>query len=337
MADTPVVVSVVVTHNGQDWIDQCLRSLVSSDIPVEIILVDNASTDNTLDVVNTVTSVRCIPLQQNIGFGKANNIGISAALSLGADYVFFLNQDAGVPPGTIRHLVEEAELDSRYGVLSPVHLDDSGSALDPNFIQYVASSGGDMFADLYFGRRLRTYPVNFVNAAAWLISRRCLETVGGFDPVFFMYEEDADYCRRVLFHGFQIGIVGSCHIWHSRCSSPVNLHSSWHRRKANIQRLSNRVFNTNTLLLKDPQYRFAYALCILLVEYIRSLVIAAANHSPHYILVLTIGFVRTVRNLGVIFAHRRQSFQTGRLWIEDAGTKSYLFLTEIDGPVYAED
>jgi GT2 family glycosyltransferase len=60
------------------------------------------------------------------------------------------------------------------------------------------------------------YEVPFVNAAGWLLSKKCLETVGGFDPVFFHYGEDDNYCQRVLFHGLKIGVTPQTFLKHDR-------------------------------------------------------------------------------------------------------------------------
>src|SRR5687767_5122024 len=93
---TMKIVSIVVTHNGMPWIVQCLSSLIGSSLKSHIIVVDNASTDNCCQVVRNFPEVELIELEENVGFGTANNVGLRRALELETDYVLLLNQDAWV-------------------------------------------------------------------------------------------------------------------------------------------------------------------------------------------------------------------------------------------------
>src|SRR5436853_176799 len=86
------------------------------------------------------------------------------------------------------------------------------SLLQSYFYQVASNS----FADLIRNNLQPVYFVPFVNAAIWLISRKCIQEVGGFDPLFFMYAEDDDYCCRLRLHGLHIGIVPTAHAYHAR-------------------------------------------------------------------------------------------------------------------------
>ena len=105
-ASTASIWVIVVAYNGEPWLDACLESLVASEHAVNILVVDNASTDGTRDVVRQFRHARYLRLERNVGFGKGNNVGIACALDAGADYVFLLNQDAIVMPQTIGRLLE---------------------------------------------------------------------------------------------------------------------------------------------------------------------------------------------------------------------------------------
>src|SRR5690606_16135844 len=92
------------------------------------------SNDNTISIIEEkFQNVRLIKLSNNLGFGKANNIGISEALAINADYIFLLNQDAYVEKDTIHHLVNAAELNKEFGVLSGIHFSKNKISLDYNF------------------------------------------------------------------------------------------------------------------------------------------------------------------------------------------------------------
>ena len=191
------VFAVVVSYNGAPWLKCCLRSLCLSEHPVRIVVVDNGSADDSVAIAQSFNGVEVIPHRKNVGFGKANNVGIAHALAQGAGFVFLLNQDAEVERNTLSELLSFMRDRDDAGVASPVHLDGAGALLDGNFLlHYLAPQAPKFIFDAYGGDLAGSYKVASVNAAAWLISRRCLEEVGGFDPIFFMYGEDDDYCAR---------------------------------------------------------------------------------------------------------------------------------------------
>ncbi|MFM9825027.1 glycosyltransferase family 2 protein [Flavobacterium sp.] len=213
---------VIVTYNPKKWIDQCFSSLRNSTIPLKTIVIDNGSTDGSqLIIQEKYPEVDFIEAKQNLGFGKGNNIGIRKAYDAGADFVFLLNQDAWIENNTIEKLVEVANQNPEFGIISPMHLNGSGSTLDYNFSYYIATGlSKTLFSDMYLNTyENKIYSQKFVNAAAWLITRKCIENVGGFSPSFFHYSEDDNYCQRVLYHGFKIGVVPMVKIYHDRDST----------------------------------------------------------------------------------------------------------------------
>ncbi len=218
LAGVPALWVVVVCYNGGPLLRKCLESLLRSTTPVAVVVVDNGSTDGSIGLIQQVfPAVRLVLSPENLGFGRANNEGIRMALQGGAEHVFLLNQDAWVEPETLSHLVGLSRQHPELGILSPVHLNADGSALDHGFANYLRADRCPGFiSDLYVHRLRDHYTLPFVNAAAWLLPRHCLEKVGGFNPVFFMYGEDVDLCHRVRFHGLRIGIVPGTVIYHAR-------------------------------------------------------------------------------------------------------------------------
>lgn len=209
------IFAVVVTYNGMRWYDRCLSSLRDSELPVETIVVDNASTDGTLGYIRQhFPQVSVLESGGNVGFAKANNIGIRYALDRGADYVFLLNQDAWVEKGTMATLVRTFEDNGCVGIASPIHLNGSYSGVDRHWLMAMQP---DCLSDLFMRQLQPYYEVPFVNAAAWLISRECLQTVGGFDTLLFRhYGEDDNYCQRVRYHKLRVVINTQCTICHDR-------------------------------------------------------------------------------------------------------------------------
>ena len=114
------------------------QSRLQSTYCVSIVVVDNkSSNDDTLSIVETFKDTVCLPQSENLGFGRANNIGISYALQADADYVFLLNQDAYIYRDTIEKLVKCAQQDDSFGILSPLHLNGDATRIDPLFLVHI--------------------------------------------------------------------------------------------------------------------------------------------------------------------------------------------------------
>ena len=213
-----IIYAIVVTWNGSKWINRCVNSLIGSDIPLNIIIVDNSSVDNTTEILKKYCSdIQLINLRDNIGFGKANNIGMKLAVQNNAEYIFLMNQDAWIEPDTIRKLVDISIKNPEYGILSPFHLTGDEKNIDHLFA-YCLAMNTDIISDLYIPpcALKEVYDTDFVNAAFWLLTSNCVNTVGGFDPLFYVYGEDNDYINRVIYHGFKIGICPKIKVYHDR-------------------------------------------------------------------------------------------------------------------------
>jgi GT2 family glycosyltransferase len=225
------IFAIIITFNPRKWLDKCLNSLRSSDLPLSIVIIDNASTDNCREyIIKEFPEVKYIQSEINLGFGKANNIGIKYALENNADYIFLLNQDAWVYSDTLQKLIHISKQNKQYGILSPLHLNGSETALDYKFSMYLAPHSCPSFlSDLSIKNKLNEiYNCSFINAACWLMPANIFEIVGGFDPIFFHYGEDDNYCQRVLYHGFKIGLVPIAKIVHDRLQEyiPISKYSS---------------------------------------------------------------------------------------------------------------
>lgn len=206
---------IIVTYNGMLWLDRCLKSCLN----YPVIIVDNASTDETVSFIETnFPNVILLKQTVNLGFGQANNIGIRYALDQGAEHVFLLNQDAYLVGDCLERLIAVQKNNPTYGIVSPVHLDGSGENLDYNFVNF-ANRSKTKFLENYIlknQRALKVIPLDFINAAFWLLSKACIEKTGGFNPYFFQYGEDRDYVNRALCRGFRLGIVPDAFAKHDR-------------------------------------------------------------------------------------------------------------------------
>ena len=215
------VSTVIVTYNAlrSNWLYKCLGSIKHSTLPTDIIIVDNNSQDDTCKVIKEkYPEITLVENVVNAGFGKANNTGIEIALKDDADFVFLLNQDAWIERTTIENLASQISKNPNFGILSPIHLNGKGDTLDYKFSTYITP---DLCKNLYSDFVLNQiknliYESDFICAAAWLISRRCLDIVGGFSPTFFHYGEDVNYVQRLQYKGLKIGVVPNTRICHDR-------------------------------------------------------------------------------------------------------------------------
>lgn len=137
------------------WIGRCLRSLLDSDAKAEVYVVDNASTDGTADFIEEQYSeVHLIRLDNNVGFARANNIGLQKITrqheGTGYPGIMLLNQDAYMMCDTLGTLTSAADANPGFGVISPVHLNGTATALDAQFAMYCRESG--LNADILFAQ-----------------------------------------------------------------------------------------------------------------------------------------------------------------------------------------
>jgi GT2 family glycosyltransferase len=220
---------VIVSYNVRQELDACLRSLVghTAPYPTEIVVVDNASRDGTPEMVRaTWPSVRVIDAGGNLGFARANNIGIRAT---SGDFVLLLNPDTVVSPGAITALVRGLAMHPDAAAAGPRLLDADG--LPELSFGWAIGPLGELrqkiVGDLYARRvpqvvRLvdrwsrQAGPREWVSGACLLLRRADLEAVGLLDERFFMYTEDVDLCLSLRKRGRLVYFVPESEVLHLR-------------------------------------------------------------------------------------------------------------------------
>lgn len=218
------ILTIIVSYNFEKWIDKCLGSLSSSDYPTEILIIDNCSKDNTVKTIKEKwRNVRLIESKSNLGFGKANNIGLKIAIKEKFDAVFLLNQDAWIDRKAIGTMVEVSRQYPEYGILSPVHKSGNSKDFDKGFKSYSGLTDCSVLPH-------NNIPIEckFINAAFWFIPITVLMTVGGFSPLFYHYGEDKDYINRIHFHKYKIGYIPSIEGFHDRAYRDITAEAYLH-------------------------------------------------------------------------------------------------------------
>lgn len=226
---------IIVSYNCRPYLERCLTSLAEHPprVPHDIVVVDNASRDGTADAVRgRWPGVRVMEAAGNVGFARANNIGIRATRG---DLVLLLNPDTVVPAGAIDSLVDALEARPEVAVAGPRIVDERGRAelsfgrmLSPwaearqKLLVRGSQRGIPPLTALVERLTARTRAVDWVSGACLLVRRQDLEAVGLLDERFFMYLEDVDLCAAVRARGRIVLFVAAAEIVHTRGRSAAS-------------------------------------------------------------------------------------------------------------------
>lgn len=199
------------------WYDRCFGSLRHSTVPVIPVVIDNASSDRSVAYIREhFPEAVVIEAGENLGFAKANNVGMRYALDHGADYVFLLNQDAWlVQDDCLSQMITIVKTHPEFAILSPMQLYGDGEQIVYESKIYAAKNERqDWISDSYFNRLKNLYEVQYVCAASWLMPVNTLKMIGGFDPLFYHNGEDDNYMQRVHYHGMKVGVCPKVNVCH---------------------------------------------------------------------------------------------------------------------------
>ena len=257
---------IIVTYNGMKWLERCLSSLRLSTVPSDVYIVDNGSTDGSQEYIRSnFKDAIFVQSEENLRFGKANNIGLQYAYEKGYEYVYLLNQDAWVEETTFETLISMHKKYPEYGVLSPIQIQADKTRMDRKFLNNVAyrTLGSSLIEDLYFGKTKEIYEVKDVMAAHWLISRDCLLKTGCFSPTFRHYGEDDNYLDRAIFHGFKVGIIPATKAVHDRADRKDTIASLSYRCNTmglvELSKITSKI-NWKKIIFKYAQYTYNYGM-----------------------------------------------------------------------------
>lgn len=233
MSGATAVVAAVPSWNARAATLACLRSLaLIGDSSVAVLVVDNGSVDGTPAAVREAhPAAHVIELPENLGFTGAANAALAFARRHGAEYCLLLNDDAVVAVDCIALLVEALEAEPTAGVAGPTILYhdrpqviwSAGGSIDWRRGSTAMIGMGEIDGG-QFGERPR--PVPFVTGCAMLLRLAAVARVGGFDPRFFAYYEDAEWCVRATRAGVGVLHVPRARAWHritpaERAASPL--------------------------------------------------------------------------------------------------------------------
>lgn len=227
----PKVSVIIVTYGSSNEIPDCVESLQRQSVPVEIFLVDNASPDNTAQVVSDYAArfpnVRAILNKENVGLAAGNNTPMGECRG---EYLLMLNPDTVFRNDSLQHMVEFLDRNRHVGVVGPKNVYENGEP-HVSFERHWGLRQVLMWRVLpyRFPRLLHdrfssyeTQDVLFVSGSCLLIRRNIFEQIGGYDPEFFLAIEDVcDLCLRVKQSGSRVVFLADQEVVHLTARSCV--------------------------------------------------------------------------------------------------------------------
>jgi hypothetical protein len=226
---------IIVNYNVKEFLQNLLHSIdkASSNISKEIIVIDNASDDGSVEVIKEkFPSVKLIENKINVGFGRANNQGLAIAKG---KYISFINPDCIVSEDTFDNMISFFESNSECGLAGCKILNSDGTlqlacrrSFPGPWTSFTKVTGlsnlfpkSRIFAryNLTYLDENKTYEVDAVSGSFMMVRKEVYEKVGGFDEQFFMYGEDLDLCYRVQKADYKVYYVHSTQIIHYKGES----------------------------------------------------------------------------------------------------------------------
>lgn len=233
-----MVTAIIINYNGGDDLRGCLESCASQREVSEIVVVDNASRDGSVErAADGAGNARFVRNAENRGFARAANQGAALAAQ---DVLLFLNPDVRLEPGCVRELA--AALGRHPGVAGPVTLLEATGELH----------AGETLNHLGFPRTLaagETGPL-WVQGCALATTRSTFERLGGFDGRYFMFIEDMDYCWRVLLAGGDVTVPAGARATHAGGGSAPGGYARESAMRTSSLRLVSRHRYTLAMLVK---------------------------------------------------------------------------------------
>ena len=216
---TPLVSIVILNWNGKEHIDECLSSVLASNYPnFEVIVVDNASTDGSVDIIKQKKRVILIQNKCNTGFAAGNNIGFSAAKG---KYIVTLNNDTCVASDWLNEPVRRFENDEKTGIISCRQMDYYKRDIINGLYHYPDETL--LFRARGFGKNwtmsMKSGFVISANGASSIFRKEMLDSIGGFDERFFAYHEYCDIGMRAFLAGWNCLYVPVAVIYHKEGAS----------------------------------------------------------------------------------------------------------------------
>ena len=235
---------IIVNWNTKDLIEQCLDSIFSTStkISLKVIVVDNASTDNSTDMIKKrFPNVILVENKKNVGFAKANNQAFE--LIKQGSYVLMLNSDTLLIKDTLQKMVDFMGENPEAGAVAPalrfpVGKFQTGGGFSPslktafNYFLFLSTIFPGIFKGLFISQRklkrmMDPMEVDWVGGTCMLVKKEVIDKTGGLDESYFMYAEDMEWCERIKKFGWRIYYLPYLEIIHYHGASSNTISNRW--------------------------------------------------------------------------------------------------------------
>ncbi|MCK9230776.1 MAG: glycosyltransferase family 2 protein [Syntrophales bacterium] len=248
----PNVSAIIVNYNAGNMLKDNVRALLRSKIVAEVLVIDNASDDDSVDSLKRLNAsskrLKVIRNTENEGFAGACNIGLGAA---SGEYLLFVNPDCRVEPASLMVLRSCLERTPRAGMAGPLLLNPDGTeqaggrrAVPTPWRSFVRAFGlsrlrnryPKLFSDFILNQEpLPEKPVEVeaISGSCMLVKRTALADVGPWDEGYFLHCEDLDWCMRFRRNGWQVVFVPDAPVVHCQgtCSTGRPIFVEWHKHR----------------------------------------------------------------------------------------------------------
>jgi N-acetylglucosaminyl-diphospho-decaprenol L-rhamnosyltransferase len=238
----PDISIIILSWNVRDLLRACLRSLPLNDPKLEVIVVDSGSADGSAELVrDEFPTVQLVASRENLGYSRGNNLGLARARGR---YLFVLNPDTVVLPGSLEAMCAYMDANPHVGVLGPQLLWPDRSVqptrrrfptlatafFESTWLQPLAPR---RLLDRYYAADLpadAAHAVDWMVGAALFVRRAAYVQVGGLDEGFFMYSEELDWLRRMQTAGWQSVYFPAAQVVHYEARSSTQVPAATHIR-----------------------------------------------------------------------------------------------------------
>lgn len=223
---------IILNWNGKKFLEKCINSVLKSTYKVNVVVVDNASSDGSVKYLKkNYPQIAILKNKTNFGWGGGNNSGVEYALKREADAIFILNNDTEIEEKCVTNLVNELFKRREIGIVGPkIYL-----SVKDKRTRKISFAGGKFTKNRYFGIHVGDKQVDvgqfdsvketeFTTGAAMMVKSEVFKKVGLFEERFFIYYEEGDFCMSTKKAGYKILFVPDAHVYHA-FSGTVKLNS----------------------------------------------------------------------------------------------------------------
>lgn len=216
---------ILLNYNGYRYTQECIESIKKNEnnIEYEIVVVDNKSTDESVEKLKQIPNIHLILLDYNKGFSGGNNEGIKYAIKNGANYILILNNDTIIEKNSISILYDEMIKHKDVGIIGPrimyYDVPDKINSIGGCINWYKGIAVLKDWNKVYEPHERKFDYTQFLTGCCMLIKKDVFDNVGYLPEEYFMYFEDVDYCINVKKNGYRIGVCYDSVIYHKESAS----------------------------------------------------------------------------------------------------------------------